>query len=163
MTFQSHSHLDALVRRRVTKEVRVLRSAASETVATTAGTLREVSLFLHLNTLGTTPWTGGRHLSTHARTEKPPPKGLAEKHMYLNVLKTNIFITSSCFEQSGFFRLPLTAQSVSWCGLSGQQWRLVFIKLFPLLYIWSHHRSSPSAFGSMWWNTNVKGERWNSF
>lgn len=46
-------------------EGRALRSAACETAATTAGTLRGASLSLHHDTHVTTPSTGERHLSTH--------------------------------------------------------------------------------------------------
>jgi len=48
--------------RRVRKEATVHRNAVLETAAMTAGTLRGVSLYLHHDTLATTPLTGERHL-----------------------------------------------------------------------------------------------------
>lgn len=50
--------------RRVKKEETVHRSAASETAATTAGTLRGASLSHRRDTHVTTPWTGDTHTHT---------------------------------------------------------------------------------------------------
>lgn len=58
--------------RKVRKEATAHRNAVSETAAMTAGTLRGVSLFLHHDTLVTTPLTGERHLSAHMHTRTQP-------------------------------------------------------------------------------------------
>lgn len=52
------SELHTCFVRKVMMERPVLRTAVSETVDTTAGTQRGVSLFLPPDTQGTTPWTG---------------------------------------------------------------------------------------------------------
>lgn len=51
------------------------------------------------------------------------------------------------FEQSGLFWLPLTAQSLSWCGESRQQWRLVLINVSQI--------GNVKIFELWWWHPDL--------
>lgn len=127
---------DTCVCRRVKKEARVCRNAALETVVTTAGTPRGASLSHHHGTRVTIPLTGERHLSAETHTFRICASEVFQTSKYFLWMKVclrwgdfAVIVNNPfpCIWQFGLLWLPLTAQSISWCCESGQQWWLVLM------------------------------------